>query len=160
MTARRKDEPAPFEVRQFDLPAIELGIRKLNRRIEQVRALEPNKIMFDDQQVDSTERDIGVTVLEIFGPQSVEYDMARYYKIWYGDYNTGDDEGSRQQKFAAGIPQAIKMLEGLIARLEEKREDIGLTSQTPTARTASRSASRRVFLVHGKDEALNVTVAR
>jgi predicted nucleotide-binding protein len=149
-----------MEVRDFDLPAIELGIKKLNRRIEQVRSLDPQSIGFDDQQVEAAERDIGTTVLEIFGQRSPEYREHQYHRIWHGDFNLVDDDYARQVKFADGIPQTIKMLEGLIARLEEKKEDLNLEKLLPKSQVAQSSASRRVFLVHGRDEELKLVVAR
>lgn len=124
MAGNRKIKQPEVEVKQFDVGEIELGIRKLNRRIEQVKLLNDESVRVDDQRVDNAEADISNTILEIFGPNSLEYRNNQYYQIWNGPHIIKDSESSRQIKFEQGIPQAIIFLEGLIRRLEEKRDDI------------------------------------
>jgi predicted nucleotide-binding protein len=71
-----------------------------------------------------------------------------------------DTDGSRQAKFAAGVPQTVTMLEGLISRLEEKREDVDSLSIEPIPSISPLLGTRKVFVVHGHDEGAKEAVAR
>jgi hypothetical protein len=64
-------------------------------------------------------------------------------------------EWELHQGVANGIPHSKRMLEGFIARLEEKKQQLSrraALSPSPPGRT--------VFLVHGRDQANRETVAR
>jgi uncharacterized protein (TIGR02391 family) len=129
--AKKRPEPPPIEPKEFQsVEEIDRGIAKLKRRIGDVQTLNPETIPFDDARIDTVEVSIRETIREIFGPRSPEFDDQQYHKIWHGGINLMDSDYVRQAKFAAGIPQTITMLEGLIKRLEEKREDLvdGVTS--------------------------------
>ena len=71
-----------------------------------------------------------------------------------------DSDDERQSKLAEGIPQTVTMLEGLIARLEEKREDLAPEPPSAIPSIAPLPGTRRVFVVHGRDEAAKEAVAR
>ncbi len=135
MSARRRpSDPPPIEIKQFRTPEeITQAITKLRRRFEEVQALDPQQVRYDDQHVRNTEQNISNTILEVFGPNSPQYQDYRYYTILKPpSYNMSDEE--LQEEFAAGIPQTVTMLEGLIQVLEEKRADLG---QDTTSRVRS-----------------------
>jgi predicted nucleotide-binding protein len=133
---------------------------KLRRRIEDINDLDPQAVAFDDARVDTVESNIRETIREIFGERSSEFHDHQHHRIWHGGFNMMDPEGVRQLKFAAGIPQTIVMLEGLISRLEERREDLEPEPPSAARPIAPVSGSRRVFIVHGRDEAAKEAVAR
>ncbi len=116
--------PTVYASKRFTVDEIERGIAKLRRRIDEVRALTERRVRYDDQAVRTAELNIQETVREVFGDDSAEYDNHRYYDIWSGPTMMMDSEHSMQSKFEAGVPKAVSMLEGLIARLEEKRIDL------------------------------------
>jgi len=160
MAQRRPPDPPPFEVRQFTKAEIDRGIVKLRRRIDEVTALDPQQIRFDDARVDNVARSIRETIREVFGPLSPEFDDHQGHRIWHGGYNYLDSEEQRQAKFAVGIPQTVTILEGLISRLEEKRGDAAPGDASPIPGIAPLAGTRRVFVVHGHDEAAKEAVAR
>ena len=125
MATRKRPEPAPIIIKEFSREEIERGIAKLKRRVEEVRALDPQKTPYNDESVNNVERNIRDSILEIFLENSPEYNSHRYHEIWHGPHIMGSADYERQNCFAEGIPQTIKVLEGLIARLGEKREDLG-----------------------------------
>lgn len=125
MATRKQPEPPPIVPKEFNRDEIERGIAKLRRRLEEVQALDPQKISHDDASVNNVEHNIRDTVLEIFGAQSPEYNVHGYHEIWHGPHLMGGGRHHGQECFTLGIPQSVKVLEGLIARLEEKRQDIG-----------------------------------
>lgn len=132
----RKDhleqEPT-IKTKDFTLEEIDLGIKKLERRIVDVQGLIEKDAYFDDEVVNSVELSIRSTIREIFGAQSAEFDAYKHYRIRHGTYNVGSDSAERQLQFAAGIPQTIAMLEGLISSLSEKMSDL-LASQKSRTR--------------------------
>jgi hypothetical protein len=166
MVSRRKNESPPIEVRQFTRSEIDRGITKLRRRIDDVRGLDPNKVSFNDARVNNVISNIRETIREVFGPRSPEFEEHKYHEIRHTIFFQVDHWGERsydddpQREFAAGIPQTINMLEGLIARLEEKREDAlpDVPPEIPLRSTVT--GSRRVFIVHGRDDSAKETVAR
>lgn len=160
MARRRPPEPPPIEVRQFTRGDIDRAIAKLRRRIEDTTSLDPREVRFDDAKIDNVEGSIRETVREIFGSNSPEFTDHGHHRIWHGGYNYLDSEGQRQAKFAAGIPQTVTMLEGLISRLEEKREDLQPDQPTGIPGIAPLAGTRRVFVVHGHDEAAKEAAAR
>lgn len=116
--------PKTYASKQFTLDEIMRGIEKLQRRIAEVKALKEKGVRYDDQVVKNAELNIQETIREVFGEDSAEYDKHRYHDIWHGPMIMGDSKYSIQSKFDAGIPHSVTMLEGLIARLEEKRTDL------------------------------------
>jgi len=132
MVQRKKPiEPPPVVVKEFTVQEINIGIEKLKRRIAEVQQLDPSKVSYDDAEVDNIEKRIRETIREIFGPSSPQFKDYEYLAIWHEvevDYSPWHGEESSQysgqKKFAAGIPQTVKKLQGLIAWLEEKRKDL------------------------------------
>ena len=152
--------PPPIVNKVFTVPEIDAGIKKLRRRIEDLRTLEADKVAYDDARVDVVESDIRNTIRDVFGATSPEFDEHQYHEVWKGPRIAGRDHEA-PAKFAAGIPQSVTILNGLISRLEEKRADLadGNANASPLPLTSA-IPSRRVFLVHGHDEAAKQSVAR
>ena len=109
--------------------------------------------------MDNVEVSIRETIREVFGQNSPEFHRHEHHDIWHGGYNMGDDDFVKQRKFAAGIPQTVTMLEGLITRLEEKREELESAGPVLSVREPN-IGTRRVFVVHGHDDETKQTAAR
>jgi len=124
---KKLPESPQIIVKEFTLEELDLGIEKLHRRIEDVQKLNAQKVSYDDAEIDNIENRIRETIREVFGPNSPEFQNHEYHHIWHGGYNMMDSDYTRQAKFTAGIPQTIKILEGLVAWLEEKRHDLVLS---------------------------------
>jgi uncharacterized protein (TIGR02391 family) len=127
MPARRSQAPDPDDrPKEFTPDRIESGIRKLRRRIEEVEALDPQAVRFNDPQVEASTRNIRADLLDIFGPRSPEYVTHANYSVGYPQGTGGAvmTPSQRQYRFQDGLPKTVVMLEGLIKRLEEKREDL------------------------------------
>lgn len=104
---------------------IERAISKLKRRLDEVRALDPTRVRYDDPAVRSAAQNISDTVLEVYGPHSPEYRRFQYHRIQHGPEYVGMGEHEVQRGFADGIPHTIGALENLLRRLEEKKTDFG-----------------------------------
>jgi hypothetical protein len=140
-----KPPPPPEPTKFASLQEIEAGIAKLQRRLGEVRNLDPHKTPHDGQSVSNIESAIHRNVLEIFGSSSPEYHEHQHYRIWHGGLTINATFHECQKKFADGIPQAIAMLEGLISRLEE--EKLEFTPAQPTAKAVQISPLDRVVLI-------------
>jgi len=154
MARRRTNEPV-IESRVFsDIQAIDRGIKKLKRRIEEVQSLNPQQIQFNDQRINNVESNIKETIRDIFGQNSPEFHDHQYHDIWDDGHVIGMSEMECQHNFAAGISQTITMLEGLIQRLEERKLD--LPSQVRPVPALGES----IFIVHGHNNEQKESLAR
>lgn len=121
---RRPNHEPPIEIKRFaSAQEIDAAIAKLRRRIQEVQSLDPTQVRYDDQRVYTAQDNIHTTILEIFGPNSPEYRRHRGHRIWHGGLYVGMPRGESQRCFFLGIPQTVTMLQGLMARLEERRAE-------------------------------------
>jgi uncharacterized protein (TIGR02391 family) len=136
MAKRSKPEVQQFtEIRQFrSAEEIELAIAKLKRRRGEVETLKG--LLFGDQQINNAAQNIRITILDIFGPNSPEYGEHRGHEIYHAGPNSWhlDGEAVLQFCFQEGIPQTIKLLDGLVVQLQEKLDDL---QRDTTARARS-----------------------
>jgi uncharacterized protein (TIGR02391 family) len=123
--AKKGYNPSPIEIHKFTTEEIDVGIKKLLRRRAEVEGLDPNEVRHGDPQIRNTESNIRNTIREVFGENSPEFHEHGYSAIWRGGYAMNEPEHVLQRKFTEGIPQTLVILDGLIARLEEKKEDLG-----------------------------------
>lgn len=137
---------------------IDAGIAKLRRRIENVKELYSNQIPFNDQKIKNIETSIRETIRDIFGQDSPEFHDHQYHQIWSGGYAVGMDDSECQHNFAAGIPQTISLLEGLVQHLEERKIDLG-TSQ-PVSVKSTVTDNNNIFIVHGRHNESKEAIAR
>jgi len=159
----RAYEPLQPEIKEFTLSEIDRGIAKLKRRIQDVSALDPTRVAYNDAVVQTVESNMRLSIQEVFGPrspESFEHGCHRIYRDAVGHVPFQPGPEYFQRNFAAGIPQTLTMLQGLIARLEEKRGDELPDDRASSAGRAAPSGGRRVFVVHGQDGELREATAR
>lgn len=130
MSSRRQQGPSEPEPKRFTLEDIETGIRKLKRRIDEVKALDPTKLRYDDPEVQAATRNIKADLSEVFGKGSREYLTHGGHSVGYPEGTGLVDDREYQRRFMRGLPKTVSMLESLIKRLEEKREDLGADTTT------------------------------
>ncbi len=109
---------------------IEQAILKLRRRLDQVQALNPTRVRFDDPRVRSAAENFSDEVLAIYGPNSPEYRRYQYHRIRHGLEWAGMSDDARQKAFADGVGRTIEALENLVRRLEERKADFGKDTAT------------------------------
>lgn len=123
MAKKKASDPVPEE-RVFSLEDIDRGIAKLTRRADELRALQGSSVLRDDPRVEQLKIAIRDAIRDVFGPTSPEFIRNQYFAIWHGSIGIGMHPAEIQARFQAGIPHAIAILDGLILRLEEKRQDL------------------------------------
>lgn len=128
---RRKTTNEPPPPKEWTLAELGRGIEKLKRRIVDVRALESDQVSYDDGRVDAVESEIAHTIEEVFGTDSRENREHTYVRIRKGPHRAPAFREGRaaihareQRAFLSGIPDTVSMLEGLIRRLEEKKDEL------------------------------------
>ena len=127
MTPRKPPPPPQIQQHEFrSTDEIDRGIRKLERRIEEIQALDPRRIVVDDTGDDhiicSNIRD---TIGDVFGLNSPEFQEHQYITVFAGPAWMGMEDHDRIEAKEKGKVQVRNILQGLIDRLNEKREDAG-----------------------------------
>lgn len=163
MASRKRPPELPsFEDRNFTADEIDRGIAKLQRRVEQIRELVNSSVQYNDPRVDTAESDLKNSIREVFGERSFEYNEHRNLQFSHATmgFMAGASQGSVQQEFLKDLPKNIPVVEGLIARLQEKKADLPPMPVAAVERNAVSPPGRDVFVVHGRDEAAKEAVAR
>ena len=104
---------------------IERAIEKIQRRIVEVQNLKQSNDGYNEQDVKNTESNIRETIREVFGNESPEFHEHEHHQVWEGRgfIVPFGDHYDPNEGYVKGIPKTLKMLEGLIARLNEKKLD-------------------------------------
>jgi uncharacterized protein (TIGR02391 family) len=114
---------------------IDRAITKLQRRIKELE-----QINFEDAVLNHTGTDdiaqnnLRNTILEIYGPHSPEYNDHKHIMIWAGPMFVNMDQEAIIAGKINGRTQTIGIINGLISRLREKRQDLE-TGETPAPST-------------------------
>jgi uncharacterized protein (TIGR02391 family) len=107
------------------LEEVDQAIVKLTRRLEEVEALDPHRIRYDDPSKTSAAQNFSAAVLAIYGVNSPEYRRYRYHRIQHGSEYIGMGDRERQENFAEGIKHTAEAIKNLIRGLEERKADFG-----------------------------------
>ncbi|HSZ65634.1 MAG TPA: TIGR02391 family protein [Xanthobacteraceae bacterium] len=123
--ARRPSIPT-IEPKIFKNAAeIDRAIVQLQRRIKELEQIDFVAAVLQHTGLDSiAENNIRNTILEIYGPNSPEYDQHKHLSIWAGGMFVDMDDQEIIQGKIQGKTQTIGILSGLIGRLSEAREDL------------------------------------
>lgn len=134
--ARKSTEP-PIEPREFtSIAEIDRAVSKLSRRIAQVEALDVQAVVFEDSGDDDVvESNVRESIREVFGTNSPEFREHEYIRVWAGPMAIGMSEHAIAEGRERGKKQVATILRGLIARLEEKKEE--LAEDEPTGSTTN-----------------------
>lgn len=130
---KRRPDPPPIEPREFrSVDEIDSGISKLERRIRDLEQLDVAAAVLNDTGADDVvQSDVRETIREVFGPNSPEFDEHQHIRLWAGPMHIGMRPQEIVEGRERGRRQIIGILNGLIARLKEKREDLGSTGAPP-----------------------------
>ncbi|HEX8845963.1 MAG TPA: hypothetical protein VF791_15030 [Pyrinomonadaceae bacterium] len=127
---RRKQPEPPLPPKELTLFEIDRGIQKLQKRVSEIKAILDERVDFKDGRVDSLESEIAATIEDVFGTGSRENKEHSYFSLGPSviqrvgfRQNPAYAHNKNQATFLEGLPRKIEILEGLIRRLEEKKED-------------------------------------
>lgn len=126
--APRKPPSAPqIEVKQWlSTEEIDRAVSKLQKRITEAEALDIRSAVLNHTgALTVVVSNIRNAILEIFGENSPEYREHRYIEMWAGPVIMGMGPQERVRATERGRGKVINVLNGLISRLQEKREELG-----------------------------------
>ena len=142
----------PPEVAQaWTTDEIDVAIRRLERYIHDIEALQADGVQHHAPHLRHVERSIRDTILEIFGIASQEFYRHEHFTIDNGpsviDTHVGDlgalDE-LRQAQFVQRIRGAIARIRGLIDSLEKQRAELVEPKAAPVQPGRGTSSRRRL----------------
>lgn len=124
---KRRPDPPPIEPREFrSVDEIDSGISKLERRIRDLEQLDVRAAVLEDTGADDVVRsNVRETIREVFGPNSPEFNEHQHIRLWVGPMYVGMHSQEIVEGTERGRRQVIGILNGLIGRFREKREDLG-----------------------------------
>lgn len=136
MPRRRPDSP-PTEPREFrSVDEIDSGIAKLERRIRELEQLDVAAAVYNDSGADDVVRsNVRETIREVFGVNSPEFNEHQHIRLWAGPEYVGMDPHEIVEGAERGQRQVLGILNGLIGRLREKREELGGRGAAPAPST-------------------------
>jgi uncharacterized protein (TIGR02391 family) len=130
---RRPPDPPPIVPRSFrSVEEIDAGIRKLERRIEELAQLDVRAAIMDDNGADDVVRsNIREAIRDVFGSDSPEFKEHGHISIWAGPMAINMGKERILEAKERGRVQVTSILQGLISRLREKREEFDSPSTGP-----------------------------
>jgi len=169
MAARRP--PPPPERQRLSPAQMRVIIGRLQTCIRDLNAFDPRQVQdrFSSPEVTAIQTAIDRTLVAAFGSGTVDFDRyASATRLDHGpvSISMGPSSGRGhahqepfQQYLQEGKDQAIILLTEAVKQLEEELEDADNSASTGTP-AASATVSRRVFIVHGRDNEAKIEVAR
>jgi Protein of unknown function (Hypoth_ymh) len=122
----KRNELPPLEPREFRSPEeIDSAIAKLCRRIKELESLDAQTIAQNKTGADEVARiNVRETIREVFGSISPEFREHESISIWQGPLHFGMSVYEIAQGTEHGRRYVIGVVNGLIDRLKEKKEDL------------------------------------
>jgi len=132
--AKKRPEPEPIEPREFrSVDEIDAAITRIERRIRDLERPDVVQAVREHTGAEDVVRsDVRETIREVFGTNSPEFEEHRYIGFWAGRMYVGMPEQEAMECRERGRQLMITILNGLISRLKEKKEDFGGAASTPS----------------------------
>ena len=130
---RKPTDPSPVEPRTFaSIDEIDDGIKKLKRRIDDLGRLDVRAAILGHTGADDVVRsNVRETIRDVFGTNSPEFREHEHIQIWAGPMYLDMRPEYIVEATERGKVQVTAVLQGLIDRLNEKREDLAEAPADP-----------------------------
>ncbi len=159
--------PRPPENKSANLTVEQMraAIPKLERRINDLETFDVGSILERfDPVVDALATKVDGTLQEIFGHDTVEYiqySVRSFDTLSISMFGAPDPLPRVHEGYRDGIKRCILMLKALKELFEERIADaLPVETHPRPTQTNQRFGTRRVFVVHGRDDGTKETVAR
>ncbi|TQF40160.1 hypothetical protein UNPF46_11595 [Bradyrhizobium sp. UNPF46] len=144
----------------LDRKGLNLAIERIQRRISEVEELEPHDLEIWSPIVSALQASIDETLSRAFGHGTVEYNRYRKTVNWAEDIPSFGGETTLEQyrqDVIKGKQEVFVMLRQAVQTLTEELEEL---EPQMTSQPSSNADNRKVFIVHGHDDAVRESVAR
>jgi len=135
--ARRSTPAQPVIVPKQWSSSEDIGraMAKLQRRIAELEALDIQSAVLEDSGMDDVAMsNVRETIRDVFGQNSPEFNEHEHLRLWAGAMHMGMSNSEIIAGTERGRKYVIGILDGLIDRLSEKREElVGQVSPSPKA---------------------------
>ncbi|MBZ9980359.1 nucleotide-binding protein [Mesorhizobium sp. BR-1-1-8] len=161
--ARVSPPKAPVQAR-LSPDELRRGINRLTKRLEEVRAFNPEEMEGDDPHplTRPLSAAIEASLAETFGVDTVEYD--RYHRASYFNYSINmmqrTPRGTIINDLKRERQKSLDLLTAAINLMNDRLNEGGGDGPADTAWPSKVIDPKKVFIVHGHDEAIRETVAR
>src|SRR5262249_49187624 len=121
--------PAPRQPATLSSSQIKEALPKLRRRLGEARAFDPTAMRSTDEPVASAlVTAVNSTLVDVFGPESLEYQEYKVVRLYRGQFNLGGVSADEiVSGYLKGKAHLISDLETIIKLFEEKLSDSGDT---------------------------------
>jgi predicted nucleotide-binding protein len=162
--AKRSTRELPKQAAQLTAEEMRAGIDRLQKRLEEVKRFEPESVtkQYDIPHVEKLNAAVEDALVRTFGKDSVDYE--RY--MWAGRIDNGPHNYAFpvplrdvQETLRKTKNTSIALLEQAIESLQERLAEAGPASVAARS-VPAKVMSRKVFVVHGHEEAARESVAR
>jgi uncharacterized protein (TIGR02391 family) len=135
IVVRRRADPPPVEPREFrSVEEIDRGIAKLRKRVGDLEGLDIAAAVRTDSGADDVVlSNLRETIREVFGTNSPEFREHQHLMLWAGGMYMGMPHHEIVAGKERGRGDAIGVVNGLIDRLKEKREELSPGGDTVPA---------------------------
>jgi uncharacterized protein (TIGR02391 family) len=118
--------PFPHVSQEFgSLAEVDAAVDKLQRRVSGLEQLDINPVFLRQTRADHiVAEEIRDTISDVFGPNSPEFIENRDLRIWTGPEHVGMTDAEIIAATEEGRTRAIGILEGLIKRLEKRKDEL------------------------------------
>jgi predicted nucleotide-binding protein len=164
MTRKKNTPPPPPIPKRFSSSnEIDNAIKLLQRRIDELQKLKDDNVDFQDHRVDTAEGNVQQAIQKVFGSESPEYQEHQYFSLpcpqaiflLGNSMLPSNGDAQAQARFLENIDKSIGMLQGLIARINEQRDDL-ISEEIPSDTTKPKG--EKIFIVHGRDSQVRLEV--
>ena len=157
-------QPPPPKQAMLTPEQMREGIRRLERRIAEVEAFDPQSIQTHDDtsKADALEASVRGALEQTFGPDTVEFQRYRAAANfdWPLNMRYPTPIHQIQESLRRCRGRSLQLLNQAVSFLKEELEANARTPQPGATAQAPASPSPKVFLVHGRDNEAKNEVAR
>jgi predicted nucleotide-binding protein len=156
--------PPPPQKAMLTPERIRQGIQRLERRIAEVEAFDPQSIrtLDDTSKAEALEASVKGALEQTFGPDTVEFQRYQGAASFHWPINLiyPTPIHEIQESLRRCRARSIELLNQAVSFLKEELEAYDGTPQSDATAQVPASHSRKVFLVHGQDNEAKNEVAR
>lgn len=132
-----------------------VAINKLKKIRE--RALDLTALRRESPEFAKWHRDTEIAIEKIFGEDARNIKDFKNITYWLSSFSSSTTESEYQARYEEGLNEAAAILQSMIDEIDEYW--VGLETK-PDVITKRRKPTNKIFIVHGRDEEMKLSVAR